>query len=282
MTNETRMEMKPQELSRQHRVSTATQEDIFGPDIPDASTAVDASPSSPAAKPKSGMWVKLGIAAAILGGLYFGTVGSNPPVPTNEKAYANWAQQVEPANAGFKQTGKDFRQVNAGGVAVMAGAMQLNRSDLDGNTTVAVRKALQSHDHAAAQAALQQAQQIRPPSDPGLKKFQKVPTLTPGMEALVGGGAEFAHVFLYDACQEDGDVVEILINGESFATVTLTHAGATLSVPVPSTGQTQVALKGIHDGGGGITVACRSSAGDHFGRAMDEGQIVQLGLVAPR
>ena len=47
-------------------------------------------------------------------------------------------------------------------------------------------------------------------------------------------------------------------NGAAY-TVTLSNAGVTLSIPVSSTGSTKIQLRGIYDGGGGITVGCRTS-----------------------
>jgi hypothetical protein len=52
----------------------------------------------------------------------------------------------------------------------------------------------------------------------------------------------------------------------------------TVSVPVNNASPTKVSLRGIHDGGGGITVGCRTSMGDFFTRSMWEGEVQDLGL----
>ena len=97
-------------------------------------------------------------------------------------------------------------------------------------------------------------------------------------QKILSGDTKFFHIYLYDCCDEDGDVVEVILNGEVFAVVPITHAGATLSVPVGGSG-TSVSLRGVRDGGGGITVACRTSQGDFFTKSMTPGETQVIGLV---
>src|SRR2546421_569587 len=83
--------------------------------------------------------------------------------------------------------------------------------------TKAVAKAAKANDMAAAQQALDQACSIPPAPNAEAAKFAHRPELTKGMTAgVLAGNSEFVHISLWDNCVEDGDVVEILINGESF------------------------------------------------------------------
>ena len=106
------------------------------------------------------------------------------------------------------------------------------------------------------------------------------PTLTSGMRTeIANGDAKFFHIHLRDSCWNDGDVVEILLNGQPAFLVPITNAGATLSVPVTSGTAMVISVRGVYDGGGGITVACRTSRGEGFVRVMAPGEIQPLGVV---
>jgi hypothetical protein len=106
------------------------------------------------------------------------------------------------------------------------------------------------------------------------EKQPALASLTPGMtEAVRGGDADYYHVFLFDSCAEDGDVVNLLIDGAPYAQIPITHAGTTLTVPLRGSGPQSVGLEGVHDGGGGITVACRTSQGEFFMKVMGVGEV---------
>lgn len=106
------------------------------------------------------------------------------------------------------------------------------------------------------------------------------PEISEGLKAaLVDGDASFFHLFMYDCCAEDGDVVEVQINGRPFAIVPITHLGATLSIPLIKGQVTSLALRGVRDGGGGITVAFRSSEGEAFLGVLGVDQVVKFGLI---
>jgi hypothetical protein len=44
-------------------------------------------------------------------------------------------------------------------------------------------------------------------------------------------------------------------------------------------GTTVITLRGVHDGGGGITVSFQTSQGDFFCQPMDVGEECQVGVV---
>ena len=106
------------------------------------------------------------------------------------------------------------------------------------------------------------------------------PRLTQGLRnEIATGDTKFFHIHLRDSCRNDGDVVEILINGQPTFLVPITNAGATLSVPLTRGNATVISVRGVYDGGGGITVACRSSRGEGFVRVMANGDIQAVGVI---
>ena len=107
-------------------------------------------------------------------------------------------------------------------------------------------------------------------------------TLTTGMRSEIArGDSRFYHVHLNDSCWNDGDIVEILLNGQPMFLVPINNAGVTLSIPVSTGTATVISIRGVYDGGGGITVACRTSQGEGFVRVMAPGEIQPLGVVLP-
>lgn len=103
--------------------------------------------------------------------------------------------------------------------------------------------------------------------------------LSPGMRReLATGDAAFYHIYLYDSCAQDGDIVAVRINGQLFAQIAITHAGATISVPLSSKTPNTIDLVGVYDGGFGITVACQTSQGEFFSRVLRVGEVQRLGI----
>ncbi len=65
--------------------------------------------------------------------------------------------------------------------------------------------------------------------------------------------------------------MDIFINGEPYSTVRLAHKQSVLSLPL-TPGTTLITLRGVHDGGGGITVLFETSQGEFFCQPMDIGE----------
>ncbi|MGL4419671.1 MAG: hypothetical protein ACRCZF_03305 [Gemmataceae bacterium] len=178
------------------------------------------------------------------------------------------------------------------------GGILLSTTDRDDATTRAVQQALATGNEQQLQAALDAAQPpeskapaarsvaiapaVAPAAVPAPAQTL-APVLSPALRAdLRSGQAEFYHVYLFDCCYEDGDIVEILVNGVPFRQVRLTNAGARLAIPVASDGSTRIQIRGVFDGGGSITVGCRTSQGRGFLRSMSEGEVEDLAIVKPR
>lgn len=222
-----------------------------------------------------------GIVAAALAclTLFMATIGS--PKPANdETVHANWHYHVaELTEKNQAATNPLLKFVNRGGQATEQRSIQLTDADLDSETTQTVLSLLERGDLAGANQAFQSAQKI--PEVAGSQE-EATPKLEPkiqeGMqEELMNGNAKFYSLYLCDSCDQDGDVVRVLLDGVPFAVVPMTNAGVTLSVPVGS--GTMISLEGVRDGVGGITVACRTSQGDYFTSAMAPGSIQPISLV---
>ena len=248
-----------------------------------------------AAKP---WWIGVAkFAGAIAIGTAMFLAFARSPIPSgDETVYPNWHQHVEPLNERFRNTGESVvKHVSRGGSVSFGTQLALSELDRDDATTAAVQAALAKGDVSQAEAALQAAQQIpglnpspKNASEPqvGSPKSETAavpllkPTLTEGMKlAVLTGDAKFHHLFLFDCCDEDGDMIEVLVNGDRFAIIPLTHHGATISVPVSASQATSLSIRGLHDGGGGVTVGCVSSSGTTYLRRMSVGETQAVDLV---
>jgi hypothetical protein len=56
------------------------------------------------------------------------------------------------------------------------------------------------------------------------------------------------------------------------------HGGTTLSIPLQR-GTNRVTIRGVTDGGGGITLSFRTSRGEYFARAMQVGEAYPMEVV---
>jgi hypothetical protein len=224
-------------------------------------------------------WIAAGGGAALLVVAGFLALFRSPVPAHNETVYTNWSRYVEPVTNRWQHGDKVVELVNAGGQVRFLTELPL--VDRDPKTTQAVQQALQQGDDQKLQQVLDAAQNIPTLND---AKGQPLPRkelqVTPELkQTLLSQKPEFFRLTLFDSCDEDGDAVEVLVNGQSFAVVPLTQKGATLSIPVPP-GTTRIALKGVADGIGGITVGGRSSAGDLFWGVMKVGEVQELAAIA--
>lgn len=196
-----------------------------------------------------------------------------------EASHPNWNHVAAAANASTSQRTTVVIQRNVAGTTRKSPSVQLTLADADPVTTQAVRDLLLKNNLAGANTALQAAQSL--PATALVKQRQASPVLAPNSKLLTAvrdGNAEFYYLRLSDCCAVDGDIVDIAVNGEPFATVRLTHDQSVLSVPLIR-GTTVFTLRGVHDGGGGITVLFQTSQGEFFCQPMDVGEEYQVGVV---
>ena len=133
------------------------------------------------------------------------------------------------------------------------------------------------NDLAAATAVLS-SQQLVPNVYPEKVVMPDLATSPDLAAELKEGRKQLFGIELFDSCDEDGDIVEVLVNGNLFATVPIMHVGTKLSIPL-SPGKNTIAVRGARDGGGGVTLSFRTSRGDFFARHMRVGQEYRMGVM---
>lgn len=258
-------------------------------------------------QPTGGSLSRLFRRAAIAGAVALTLVGgafiANTP-PADEYKYPAFGIVQELGNA---QDGQWSRMSLVPKGAPLTAAAAVNQAVLDEDTSPQAMAVVEAAKAYAAQptlanqqafsAAVSQAQTLPQPAvKVGLlekKKLKPIPdvlktvppvTLEPGnslemAKSLAVGQSKMFRLFIYDNAAQDGDIIELFINGRSFSKVPITNAGATLSVPLNAASPTSIAMKGIFDGGGGITVSLESSAGSYHTQCLGEGQLVHIGVV---
>ncbi|WP_331404608.1 hypothetical protein [Vibrio owensii] len=89
-----------------------------------------------------------------------------------------------------------------------------------------------------------------------------------------GGYISLAWVTVWDNLAEDGDVIEVSAGGMT-RTVPILNEPTTIVVPY-SIDSAQIKIRGVRDGGGGITVAARTANGSLPLPPMSEGEVRTL------
>lgn len=201
----------------------------------------------------------------------------------DETAHDEWAN-VNAAALASTENGTDLlvRRIASGETSTVP-VIQMQAADLDMDTTNTVRLALMRSDLPGANQMLGDRFFIDATSSHAIPTGVQVPDLnnTPDLiMPLKDGRTKFFHLHLRDCCHEDGDVVQIDVNGQPYTVVPLTHAGATISVPLSSR-ITTLTLRGIKDGRGGITIQLSTSRGEYFARTMAVGEEYHIGVAAP-
>ena len=229
----------------------------------------------------------------------FSSIPNLPFDASGESKHVVFQQQIEPLNRSYRETGQTvLRSLNAANVLVAASNVVVSDVDRDEQLTAAVRSALakqandgivpavaQSPKHASNGSAPMPNKVAHNPiavqADPlaAASLSPALPQLSANMKSqLVSGNAEFYTVYLRDCCDEDGDIVEVCVDGVPLSVVPLTHQEVRVSIPVSSAGTSRISLRGVLDGGGGITVAWRTSQGTFFHRSIREGESLDIGI----
>jgi hypothetical protein len=192
-----------------------------------------------------------------------------------ETEHPNW-QHVSAAEEASADGVNYVTHTDGGGAAQVVQTVEVSSRDRNRAATQQIRKAVLDGDLAAATAALQAAQTI-PDTDPNVQ----LPDLltNPALASLLKDRSnELYEIVLSDCCAEDGDIVEVLVNDVSFATVPIMHQGTTVTIPL-GRGNNTVTIRGVKDGGGGVTLSFRTSRGDFFCRSMAVGEEYRMGVV---
>ena len=224
----------------------------------------------------SPLWMAAGLIAALAVGAWLWQ--RNQPAET---AHPNWQHVAAAADASSAQGTNVVIQRDLAGAARQSASVELSLTDADAVTTQAVREALLKNDLATANAALNAAQRLGTTALALSEQRQAAPALGPEariVTAIRDGSAQFFHLRLFDCCDEDGDVVDVALDGRHYATVPLTHEGKIISLPL-TPGTTVVTLRGVRDGGGCITVSFQTSQGQYFSQPLDVGEECHMGVV---
>ena len=244
-------------------------DDIELPALDDStSKAVDAGQWSSGSHPheSNGLKSLLGaaalIGAVVVGGWFYMGGGSA------EKQHENW-QHVAAAAKASTDDAQQLIRLDASGASAESATLEVSSSDINRSAMQQIRIALMRNDLVSASAALQAAQNLPSPSaDPDVR----LPTIDTEMAtAIKEGRKELYQIELFDCCHEDGDIVEVLVNGKSFAAVPIMHQGTMVSIPLDR-GSNVITVRGVKDGGGGVTVSFRTSRGEYFARYMSVGE----------
>ena len=211
-------------------------------------------------------------AGVLLAGLWFSTRDSGL-----EQQHANWQHVVAASNAS-NDPSRQLVRLDHALQSQAVDAIEVASVDAERMATQRIRTALRRNDLVTATAIMQAAQQLPTAAQ---NSDVRPPVLTADsalMKALKSRRSELYEIELFDCCHEDGDVVELLVNGESFATVPILHAGSKLAIPLQR-GHNAVTVRAVKDGAGGVTVSFRTSRGDYFARCLDVGQEHQMDVV---
>ena len=192
-----------------------------------------------------------------------------------ESNHPEWSR-VSTATAASTPDSVGIVQVESNGTEQVVPAIEVSYRDIDRGSTRTVRTALFRGDLVTATKNLQAAQGLDPAA--ALVELPDLTTNAPLQTLLKDRSNELFEVHLYDCCDEDGDVVEVLVNEAPFATVPIHHQGTIIAIPLHR-GMNSIGIRGVADGGGGITVGFRTSRGDFYCGAMTQGQEHRLGVV---
>lgn len=208
------------------------------------------------------------IAAVLVGGWFY--LGSSP-----EKQHENWKHVAAAARASTDDA-QQLVRVEASDTTETS-FLEVSAADINRVAMQQIRLALMRNDLVSASAALQAAQRLPSPStNPDVR----LPTIDADMALEIKEGRkDLYQIELFDCCHEDGDIVEVLVNGKSFAVVPIMHQGTMVSIPL-NRGSNVVTVRGVKDGGGGVTLSFRTSRGEYFARYMGVGEEHSMDVIA--
>jgi hypothetical protein len=166
-------------------------------------------------------------------------------------------------------------QRDAAGRERLTAAIELSAADIDQSLTFQVREALLREDLNQATSLLQAANHNSSRAEGAPAEL----TLSADAWAAVRDGrAQFFRLSLADSCSDDGDVVEFSVSGQSPTVIPISHEGHSVTFLLLPGAKT-LTLRGIHDGGGGITVMYQSSQGHFVSQTMEVGEEWDIPIV---
>lgn len=95
----------------------------------------------------------------------------------------------------------------------------------------------------------------------------------PEVRAAVGSGQMgLLTLRMLDFAAVDGDVIDVSVEGKVLGRIALDHTEASLTIPLKVGRDQSLKISAVHDGGGGVTFAARSSVGEIRTRVMGVGE----------
>ena len=265
--------------------------------------AYSAPPSAPgSAGPSRGPgfrpWLVAGVVVAVLAGgfLYNGGLGGAPaPAPTIEQTTTAAPQVLLLGTADIDQPATDLaKQLIAQGSlpapppAPVPAATPIQPAPASGSaaaptapaptpaaaTPAAPRPAPAVHRAKPAPSAPKQAAPLPAPAAETEQAVRQILADAPAetRAAIASGHTVIYSLHILDDVVEDGDVVEIFVNGTSYGHVALSSGGQDVLIPLPVGTTAKVHALATQDGGGGVTFGVTTSQGEIRSTVMAVGQ----------
>jgi hypothetical protein len=95
---------------------------------------------------------------------------------------------------------------------------------------------------------------------------------SPLAQLLRSGQRSLYRLRLLDFLQQDGDEVELQVDGGPIGTIPLSNAGTEILIPLAPGTRSRVRVVATRDGGGGVTLGMVSSLGDVRTRVLHVGE----------
>jgi len=231
------------------------------------------------------------LAALIAAGALAGTAlhfRQAPPPPVVAAAEERKVLTVTDADLDVAATERVRRSAGALGAAgAVAGAAGAGSA---GVSPVAEQASIPSAGVAPAPApSAPSAEPATPAVTPETRAASPLPTVPPelispaptapqtvltaqGQQAVSSDGWSIFSMRLIDDVDQDGDVVQIFIDGVPVSYLALTHGGATLEIPLKKGQSHEIRVMAVRDGVGGVTLGLQTSAGTVVSRRMAVGE----------
>jgi len=232
-------------------------------------------PGQPAAKGRGALILAALIAAGALGGTaYYFKAPSGPP-PVVAAASESKVLTVTDADVNAAATERERKSESvqaaavAAGVAGAAGAMGSGAPPPSpaAQTPAAAAPAAPAENRASSPLPIAPPELVAPAASAPQSQ------LTPqGQAAVRSDGWSIFSMRLIDDVDQDGDVVQILVDGVPVSFLSLTHGGATLEIPLKKGESHRVTVLAVRDGVGGVTLGLQTSAGNVVSRRMLVGE----------
>jgi len=243
-----------------------------------------------AGPPRGRQWLIAGVVVAVLvGGLLYRGGLFTPPVtaPAVEQTVAPAAQVIALGTADIDQPATDLAKQliaagnlpappasthNAGGAPAPSAAQPAPATA--GPAPATPKPAPTVHRAKPAPNAPKPAAPLPAPTAETDQAVRQVLAAAPAetRAALADGSQVIYSLHVLDDVVEDGDVVEIFVNGTSYGQVTLSSAGQDILIPLPAGTTAKVRAVAVQDGGGGVTFGVTTSQGEIRSTVMAVGQ----------